>query len=322
MAGLRLCCLQGSQTVTWFPNAGTIEAGNPRLHSKNLSFRRQFICRGIAHLKQEQRVCNSSNESNGTMITSAESKNNDTKEDQKAKRAKEKVARRAADVRGKISDFLEQKSGYSWLLGPIVSTTMIVIPATTMCLSTIFQRNYVAGLAATFGLDILFVISTDLFLVLTNKLGHHNQVSGGPPPWIGPWEFTGYPEGFPKALNYVSYAAVGVAALATLAAFVTGKLLPAVAVLAPYLSLIFVQVAYERLMTGEKLPVSPLVPIVYTVYRFRQLSRGLLLMPILDGGGILARFLHISSSLWVLYLALYLTQLPWLYSTWNMNRAT
>lgn len=248
----------------------------------------------------------------------------DVSDEKAAKKAsKKKTETGGKDIRTKITDFLETKSGYSWMLGPAVLTAAIVVPSTSISLVSLFQKSFFSGLVAVFALDILFVFASDLFLVLADKLGHHQQVSGGPPPWIGPWEYTGHPEGHPTVLNYIAYGSVGVGIVGIFLSLFTGKLLPAVAVFGPYLGLIFAQVAYERLLGNDRVPVFPLVPILYTVYRFRQLSRALGLLPVIaEGSGILTRCIHISSSLWALYLALYLTQLPWLYSTWNSNRAT
>ncbi|KAL2613301.1 hypothetical protein R1flu_024993 [Riccia fluitans] len=336
MAGLGLCCSsQGLLSHVCVATSGVAVAGKSlRLQSgsicqgKNLASPGRSLsyqlCRGIRRRKLDQ--FDVQGKGRRIVIRAAESgkqENVSINDDGKtARKARDRVVRKTESLRGKISDFLEQKSGYSWLIGPIVWTAILVVPAATMNLASIFQRSYLGGLAATLGQDILFVISTDLFLVLTNKLGRHNQIPGGPDPWIGPWEFTGYPEGFPKILHYVSYLSVGLAALAVVFSFFTGKFFAAVAVFAPYLALIFVQVAYERLMVGERSPACPLVPIVYTVYRFRQLSRGLLLLPALKGGALLSKFINVSSVLWALYLAMYLTQLPWLYSTWNSNSAT
>lgn len=237
--------------------------------------------------------------------------------------SKDKLEKRGTEIRTKITEFLERKSVYSWLLGPLAVTAAIFVPSTSVNLVNLFQNNFIGGLAAIFALDGLFVVAADLFLVLADKLGHHQQVSGGPPPWIGPWEYTGYPTGYPTLLNYVTYGSVGVGILAVVLSLFTGKLPGAVAVFGPLLGLVFAQVAYERLLGTDRSPVFPLVPILYTVYRFRQLNRALALLPfIADGSGILTRCIHISSGLWALYLGMYLTQLPWLYSTWNSNRAT
>ncbi|CAM6120736.1 unnamed protein product [Calypogeia fissa] len=237
--------------------------------------------------------------------------------------SKEKVEKRRTEIRTTITEFLEKKSGYSWLLGPAAVTAAIVIPSTSVNLVTLFQKNFLLGLAALFFQDLLFVLATDLFLVLSDKLGHHQQVSGGPPPWIGPWEYTGYPKGYPKVLQYITYASVGVSILAMVLSLFTGKLAGALATFGPFLGVIFAQVAYERLLGNDRSPVSPMVPIVYTVYRLRQLSRALVLLPfIADGSGILTRCIHLSSVLWALYLGIHMTQLPWLYSTWNSNKAT
>ncbi|KAL3679721.1 hypothetical protein R1sor_022677 [Riccia sorocarpa] len=334
MAGLGLCCSsRSSLSSAYVASSGVPTGADPAGRSSRLQS--GLVCPGKKLVSpsrsvRRRRFCEfgfHGNERNlRIVIRAADSGNQEnvpsSDDGKKATKARDRVARKTESLRGKISDFLEQKSGYSWLLGPMVLTGMLVVPAITMSLTTIFQRNYLAGLAATLGQDILFVISTDLFLVLTNKLGRHNAIPGGPAPWIGPWEFTGYPEGFPKVLNYVSYLSVGVAALGSIFSIFTGKFFIALAIFAPYLALMFAQVAYERLLTGERSPASPLVPIVYTVYRFRQLSRGLLLLPALNGGALLAKFVNLSSSLWALYLTMYLTQLPWLYSTWNSNRAT
>lgn len=82
------------------------------------------------------------------------------------------------------------------------------------------------------------------------------------------------------------------------------------------------QVAYERLLINDRVPAFPLVPIVYTVYRFKQLARGMEIVNAMGGGFSLAFTIRLLMVVWTFYLGLRLTQLPWLYSTWNSNRAT
>lgn len=82
------------------------------------------------------------------------------------------------------------------------------------------------------------------------------------------------------------------------------------------------QVAYERLLINDRVPAFPLVPIVYTVYRFKQLARAMEIVNAMGGGFSLAFTIRLLMVVWTFYLGLRLTQLPWLYSTWNSNRAT
>jgi hypothetical protein len=237
--------------------------------------------------------------------------------------AQRRVKKDVASMRDKIASFTEKQSKYFWLGGPILITTAIVLPSAVVSLVAQLQKNFLLGVATAFGFDVLFVLAADAFFVLTDKTGHHQRVSSeGPPPWIGPWEYTGYPAGEPALSKAVSFAGVAIAAATLVLSLLVGKLGIALPALGPYLALIFAQLAYERLMSNDRLPVYPLVPIVYTVYRFRQLARGMELVAAMGGDWFLSTMLRVLMVVWTFYLGVHLSQLPWLYSTWNSNRAT
>jgi len=233
-------------------------------------------------------------------------------------RAKEDVA----TVREKISNYVEKKSGYFWLGGPIVATAAVFIPPAIVPMVQLLQNNFWAGLFSTFGLDILFVLAADLFFVLADKAGHHQSISGGPSPWVGPWEQIGYPKGEPVLTKLVAYAGVALGVFGIVISFFIGKLAVGLPAFASYLALIFAQVAYERLLSNDKVPVYPLVPILYTVYRFKQLARATELVAVMGGGAPLLFIVKALTVVWTFYLGITVSQLPWLYSTWNSNKAT
>ncbi|KAG0628768.1 hypothetical protein M758_1G051600 [Ceratodon purpureus] len=153
-------------------------------------------------------------------------------------RAKEDVA----TLREKVSDYIEKKSGYFWLGGPILATAAVFIPPAIIPLVQLLQKNYLVGLLASFGLDILFVLAADLFFVLADKAGHHQTIAGGTAPWIGPWEYTGYPKGEPVLTKLVAYAGVAVGVLGVVLSLFVGKLAVGLPAFGSYLALIFVQV--------------------------------------------------------------------------------
>jgi hypothetical protein len=225
-------------------------------------------------------------------------------------------------LREKVSDYIEKKSGYFWLGGPILATAAVFIPPAIIPLVQLLQKNYLAGLLATFGLDILFVLAADLFFVLADKAGHHQTIAGGSSPWIGPWEYTGYPKGEPMLTKLVAYAGVAVGVLGVVLSLFIGKLAVGLPAFGSYLALIFVQVAYERLLINDRVPAYPLVPLVYTMYRFKQLARATELVAVMGGGAPLAFIIKLLTVVWTFYLGIQLTQIPWLYSTWNSNKAT
>lgn len=260
--------------------------------------------------------------SSSASLRVAAAQNGDTLGDA-AKQPSERRPRiqRQSSVRSKVMGYIEKQAGYAWLVGPLLATSVVVVPGIVVPLIDLLQQTYLLGLAASFGVDILFVMSADLFLVLADKAGQHQAIPGGPAPWIGPWEYTGYPKGLPQLQDYLAYGGVGIAAFALLLSLILGNVFVALPVLGPYLALIFVQLAYERLLSADRLPSYPLVPILYTVYRFRQLARGMELVAALSGGFLLTLTLKLLLALWTLYFGMYLTQLPWLYSTWNSNRA-
>jgi len=231
----------------------------------------------------------------------------------------------ATDVKGlreKVNEYLEQKSGYFWLAGPVLATVAAFLPSVLVNLAQLLQRKYFAGLLSTFLVDFVFVLAADLFFVMADKAGHHQTISGGTPPWIGPWEYTGYPKGEPLLTKLVAYAGVAIGVLGVVLSLFIGKLAVGLPAFGSYLAFIFVQVAYERLLSNDRVPAYPLVPIVYTVYRYKQLARAMELVTVLGGGAPLAFIIRALTVVWTFYLGMQLTQLPWLYSTWNANKAT
>lgn len=157
--------------------------------------------------------------------------------------AQRRVKKDVASIRDKIASFTEKQSKYFWLGGPIVITTAIVLPSAIVSLVAQLQKNFLLGVATAFGYDVLFVLAADAFFVLTDKTGHHQRVSSeGPPPWIGPWEYTGYPAGEPALSKAVSFAGVAIAAATLVLSLLVGKLGIALPALGPYLALIFAQV--------------------------------------------------------------------------------
>lgn len=253
-----------------------------------------------------------------TISAASESSNADGSNSRQKTRAKQDVA----TLREKVSDYIEQKSGYFWLGGPILATAAVTIPPAILPLADLLRRNFLMGLLASFGLDILFVLAADLFFVLADKAGHHQTVPGGPAPWIAPWEYTGYPKGEPIITKVVAYLGAAVGVLGVVLSLFVGKLAVGLPAFGSYLALIFVQVAYERLLINDRVPAYPLVPLVYTMYRFQQLARAAGLVAVMGGGAPLAFIIKLLTVVWTFYLGLQLTQLPWLYSTWNSNKAT
>ncbi len=157
--------------------------------------------------------------------------------------AQRRVKKDVASMRDKIAGFTEKQSKYFWLGGPILITTAIVLPSAMVSLVAQLQKNFLLGVATAFGFDVLFVLAADAFFVLTDKTGHHQRVSSeGPPPWIGPWEYTGYPAGEPALSKAVSFAGVAIAAATLVLSLLVGKLGIALPALGPYLALIFAQV--------------------------------------------------------------------------------
>ena len=180
-------------------------------------------------------------------VAAASESSNGSSESGKARqrtRAKQDVA----SLREKVSDYIEEKSGYFWLGGPILATAAVFIPPAIIPLVQLLQKNYLAGLLATFGLDALFVLAADLFFVLADKAGHHQTIAGGSPPWIGPWEYTGYPKGEPVLTKLVAYAGVAVGVLGVVLSLFVGKLAVGLPAFSSYLALIFVQVSFPKLL--------------------------------------------------------------------------
>jgi hypothetical protein len=253
-----------------------------------------------------------------TIAAAAASENSDSNKSRQKTRAKQDVA----TLRERVSDYIDKKSGYFWLGGPTLVTAAVTIPPAILPLAELLRRNFLVGLLASFGLDILFVLAADLFFVLADKAGHHQTVAGGPAPWIAPWEYTGYPKGEPVVTKVVAYLGAAVGVLGVVLSLFVGKLAVGLPAFASYLALIFVQVAYERLLINDRVPAYPLVPLVYTMYRFKQLARATALVAVMEGGAALAFIIKLLTVVWTFYLGIQLTQIPWLYSTWNSNKAT
>lgn len=158
------------------------------------------------------------------------------------RQSRTKAKQDVASLREKVTDYIEKKSGYFWLGGPAVGTAAVVIPPVLFSVAELLQKNFFMGLFATFALDAIFVLAADLFFVVADKAGHQQAVPGGPPPWIGPWEYTGYPKGEPTLTKVVSYAGVAIGALGLVVSLFLGKLAVGLPALGSYLALIFIQV--------------------------------------------------------------------------------
>lgn len=177
-------------------------------------------------------------------------------------RAKEDVA----SLREKLNNYIEKKAGYFWLGGPLVTTAAVVIPPALISIVDLLQKNWWLGLVATFGLDVLFVLAADLFFVLSDKAGHQQAIAGGPPPWIGPWEYTGYPKGEPTLTKYISYAGVAIGLLGLVTSLFLGKLAVGLPALGSYLALIFIQVSLTDSPTMISVDFSCYWPMVLTSF--------------------------------------------------------
>lgn len=109
--------------------------------------------------------------------------------------------------------------------------------------------------------------------MLADKAGHHQTISGGSPPWIGPWEYTGqlncaptftcaesfkalsllfvysncfcvgYPKGEPLLTKLVAYSGVAIGVIGVVMSLFIGKLAVGLPAFGSYLALIFVQVS-------------------------------------------------------------------------------
>lgn len=164
------------------------------------------------------------------------------------RQSRTKAKQDLASLREKVTSYIEKRSGYFWLGGPAVGTAAVVIPPVLFSVVELLQKNFFMGLLATFALDAIFVLAADLFFVVADKAGHQQAVPGGPPPWIGPWEYTGYPKGEPTLTKVVSYAGVAIGALGLVVSLFLGKLAVGLPALGSYLALIFIQVrVYLRL---------------------------------------------------------------------------
>lgn len=178
-------------------------------------------------------------------VAAASESSNGSSESGKA-RQKTRAKEDMATLREKVSDYIEKKSGYFWLGGPVLATAAVFVPPAIIPLVQLLQKNYLAGLLATFGLDTLFVLAADLFFVLADKAGHHQTIAGGSPPWIGPWEYTGYPKGEPVLTKLVAYAGVAIGLLGLVLSLFVGKLAVGLPAFGSYLALIFVQVVLSQ----------------------------------------------------------------------------
>ncbi|XP_024537696.1 uncharacterized protein LOC112348760 [Selaginella moellendorffii] len=223
-------------------------------------------------------------------------------------------------IRERALAFVDNQAGFLWLLGPVLATSAVVLPTLSLSLVDLLQANFWIGLGAVFALDLIYVLAADAFFVFADKCGHQQSVPGELPPWIAPWEILGYPKGLPQVWDYTTYAGIGVAAFALVMSIFSGKPGVALAAFGPYLALILVQAAYERLLCKERLPTYPLVAAVYTMYRFRQLGRAMELLGAFGAGPVLVGSVRVLMAIWTFYLATFLSQLPWLYCTWNANK--
>eukprot|EP00249_Psilotum_nudum_P011875 c23439_g1_i2 orf=259-1299(+) len=218
-----------------------------------------------------------------------------------------------------FSVFFEERASYMWLLGPILTTFVVVMLDANFPVTELRVIPYWIGLAGMFAFDMIFVLAAEVLFVFASTAIQYQKKPRDSPPWIGPWKYTGYPKGLPALTDYVLYCGLAIACGATILALIIGKLSQAILIFGPYTQLIGWQVGHEKTLEDDMSSAYPIVPVVYTLYRLRQLARGMKVVIVLGGGYFLALVIRLLLAVWILYLALHLAQIPWLYSTWNSN---
>ncbi|XP_060218889.1 uncharacterized protein LOC132645743 [Lycium barbarum] len=195
-----------------------------------------------------------------------------------------------------------------WLLGPAILLATGMVPTLWLPISSVFIGPNIASLLALTGLDCIYNLGANLFLLLADSCARSpdtNQDSSSKPPF-------GY-----QLWNMVANVMGLVIPLIVLFGSHNSFLQPQLpfisyaVLLGPYLLLLSIQILTEMLTWHWKSPVWLVTPVVYEAYRVLQLMRGLKLSAELVAPSWMLHTIRGLVCWWVLILGMQLMRVAW-----------
>ncbi|KAH0726331.1 hypothetical protein KY290_002155 [Solanum tuberosum] len=195
-----------------------------------------------------------------------------------------------------------------WLLGPAILLATGMVPTLWLPISSVFIGPNIASLLSLTGLDCIYNLGANLFLLLADSCARSpdsSQDSTSKPPFgYQLWNMVANVMGL--VIPLIVYFASQNSFLQPQLPFISYAVL-----LGPYLLLLSIQILTEMLTWHWKSPVWLVTPVVYEAYRVLQLMRGLKLSAELNAPSWMLHTIRGLVCWWVLILGMQLMRVAW-----------
>lgn len=195
-----------------------------------------------------------------------------------------------------------------WLLGPAILLATGMVPTLWLPISSVFIGPNIASLLSLTGLDCIYNLGANLFLLLADSCARSpdsSQDSTSKPPFgYQLWNMVANVMGL--VIPLIVYFASQNSFLQPQLPFISYAVL-----LGPYLLLLSIQILTEMLTWHWKSPVWLVTPVVYEAYRVLQLMRGLKLSVELNAPSWMLHTIRGLVCWWVLILGMQLMRVAW-----------
>lgn len=195
-----------------------------------------------------------------------------------------------------------------WLLGPAILLATGMVPTLWLPISSVFIGPNIASLLSLTGLDCIYNLGANLFLLLADSCACSPDTSedstSKPPFGYQLWNMVANIMGL--VIPLVVYFASQNSFLQPQLPFISYAVL-----LGPYLLLLSIQILTEMLTWHWKSPVWLVTPVVYEAYRVLQLMRGLKLSAELNAPSWMLHTIRGLVCWWVLILGMQLMRVAW-----------
>ncbi|XP_009771984.1 uncharacterized protein [Nicotiana sylvestris] len=195
-----------------------------------------------------------------------------------------------------------------WVLGPAVLLATGMVPTLWLPISSVFIGPNIASLLSLTGLDCIYNLGANLFLLLADSCARSpdtSEDSSSKPPFSYQlWNMVANIMGLviPLTVLFGSQNSF----LQPQLPFISYAVL-----LGPYLLLLCIQILTEMLTWHWKSPVWLVTPVVYEAYRVLQLMRGLKLSAELAAPSWMLHTIRGLVCWWVLILGMQLMRVAW-----------
>lgn len=195
-----------------------------------------------------------------------------------------------------------------WLVGPVLLLATGIVPTLWLPISSVFLGPNIASLLSLTGLDCIYNLGANLFLLLAHSCARRQIPTQNPqnaPPLT--YRFWNVFASLVGAMIPV------VAMLGSHKGFLQPPLplIPSSVLLGPYLLILAIQTLTELLTWHWRSPVWLVTPVVYEGYRLLQLMRGLKLGAELSAPSWMLHTVRGLVCWWVLVLGVQLMAVAW-----------